>query len=103
MSFWRGACPAAPMTSRSPRARTCASCCDQGAGAFHHRKCKFRNTLSIDLRRGEDEILAAMSGNTRRKIRVAYKKGLSVRPATIDDIPPGSMPCTKSLPSATSS
>ena len=53
---------------------------------FSSSQVQFRNTLSIDLRRGEDEILAAMSGNTRRKIRVAYKKGLSVRPATIDDI-----------------
>lgn len=48
---------------------------------------QFRNTLTIDLRQSEDEILAAMSGNTRRKIRVAGKKGVTVRPATTDDLP----------------
>ena len=48
---------------------------------------QFRNTLTIDLRRSEDEILAAMSGNTRRKVRVAYKKGVKIRPAIVEDLP----------------
>ena len=54
---------------------------------FSDSQVQFRNTLTIDLARGEDEILAGMSGNTRRKIRVAGKKGISVRPGTIEDIP----------------
>jgi lipid II:glycine glycyltransferase (peptidoglycan interpeptide bridge formation enzyme) len=54
---------------------------------FSDSQVQFRNTLTIDLRRSEDEILAAMSGNTRRKIRVAAKKGVTIRPATIDDLP----------------
>ena len=55
---------------------------------FSDSQVQFRNTLHIDLRRSEDEILAAMSGNTRRKIRVAGKKGVSIRPATTDDLSP---------------
>ena len=54
---------------------------------FSDSQVQFRNTLAIDLRRGEDEILASMSGNTRRKIRVAGKKGVRARPGAIDDIP----------------
>lgn len=54
---------------------------------FSADQVQFRNTLKIDLRRAEAEILAAMSGNTRRKIRVANKKGIRVRLATTDDIP----------------
>ncbi len=54
---------------------------------FAASQVQFRNTLTIDLKRSEDEILAAMSGNTRRKIRVAGKKGVAIRPASIDDLP----------------
>ncbi len=54
---------------------------------FSDSQVQFRNTLNIDLERSEDGILAAMSGNTRRKIRVATKKGVLVRSATIDDLP----------------
>jgi lipid II:glycine glycyltransferase (peptidoglycan interpeptide bridge formation enzyme) len=54
---------------------------------FSDSQVQFRNTLTIDLNRCEDEILAIMSGNTRRKIRVAKKKGVIVRSATVDDLP----------------
>ncbi|MCY4061484.1 MAG: peptidoglycan bridge formation glycyltransferase FemA/FemB family protein [Chloroflexi bacterium] len=54
---------------------------------FSDSQVQFRNTLSIDLSRSEDEILAAMSGNTRRKIRVAAKKGVVMRTAAVDDLP----------------
>ena len=48
---------------------------------------QFRNTLTIYLNQSEDEILATMSGNTRRKIRVAAKKGVTIRSASVDDLP----------------
>ena len=54
---------------------------------FSDSQVQFRNTLTIDLRRSEDDILAAMSGNTRRKIRVAAKKGVKIRAASIEDLP----------------
>ena len=54
---------------------------------FSDSQVQFRNTLTVDLNRSEDEILAAMSGNTRRKIRVAAKKGVEIRAASIKDLP----------------
>ncbi len=47
---------------------------------------QFRNTIRIDLCRSEDEILRAMSGNTRRKIRSAAKKGIQSRAAGAEDL-----------------
>ena len=54
---------------------------------FAESQVQFRNTLTIDLRRSEDEILAAMSGNTRRKIRLAAKRSVKIRSAAIGDLP----------------
>ncbi len=54
---------------------------------YSDSQVQFRNTLTIDLIKSEDEILAAMSGNTRRKIRAAAKKGVTIRSASIDDLP----------------
>lgn len=54
---------------------------------FSNDQVQFRNTITLDLTRGEDELLAAMSQNTRRKVRTAEKKGVTVRAATLDDLP----------------
>ena len=54
---------------------------------FSASQVQFRNTLTIDLQRSEDEILMAFSGNTRRKVRAAAKKGVTIREATLDDLP----------------
>lgn len=48
---------------------------------------QFRNTVTIDLTRSEDELLAAMSQSTRRKVRIASREGVTVRPGTVDDLP----------------
>lgn len=48
---------------------------------------QFRNTITLDLTHPENEILAAMSQNTRRKIRTGEKKGVTLRAAAMDDIP----------------
>ena len=53
---------------------------------FSAAQPQFRNTLKIDLRQSEDEMLSAMSGNTRRKIRAAAKKGVTVRAAGADEL-----------------
>lgn len=54
---------------------------------FSDDQVQFRNTITLDLTRSEDDLLAAMSSNTRRKIRVAARDGVTVRSATIDDLP----------------
>jgi peptidoglycan pentaglycine glycine transferase (the first glycine) len=54
---------------------------------FSADQVQFRNTITIDLTQSEDELLAAMSQNTRRKVRTGEKKGVTVRCATPDDLP----------------
>ena len=53
---------------------------------FSEAQVQFRNTVTIDLTRSADDILMAMSGNTRRKARAAAKKGVTIRGATADDL-----------------
>lgn len=54
---------------------------------FSDSQVQFRNTISINLTQSEDDILANMSQNTRRKVRTAEKKDVSIRSATLDDLP----------------
>lgn len=54
---------------------------------FSDDQVQFRNTLCVDLRADEDTLLAQMSQNTRRKVRTAEKKGVTVRVATLNDLP----------------
>lgn len=54
---------------------------------FSADQVQFRNTICLDLTRSEDEILAAMSQNTRRKVRTAQKKEVTVRLGTLADLP----------------
>ncbi len=55
--------------------------------SFSDSQVQFRNTISVDLTQSEDDILMAMSGNTRRKVRTATKKDVTIRSATLDDLP----------------
>lgn len=54
---------------------------------FSNDQVQFRNTITVDLTLAEDEILAQMSQNTRRKVRAGEKKGLTIREAGPDDLP----------------
>lgn len=54
---------------------------------FSDDQVQFRNTITLDLTQTEDNLLAAMSQNTRRKVRTAEKKGVTVRVGTITDLP----------------
>jgi lipid II:glycine glycyltransferase (peptidoglycan interpeptide bridge formation enzyme) len=47
---------------------------------------QFRNTVTLDLRRTEAELLAAMKQKTRYNVRLAAKKGVSVRLGSTPDI-----------------
>jgi lipid II:glycine glycyltransferase (peptidoglycan interpeptide bridge formation enzyme) len=48
---------------------------------------QFRNTVVIDLSASEEEMLARMKQKTRYNVRLAEKKGVTVRPGTVDDLP----------------
>jgi peptidoglycan pentaglycine glycine transferase (the first glycine) len=50
------------------------------------QQIQFRNTMEIDLRRSEDELLAAMHQKTRYNIRLAHKRGVTVRPGALADL-----------------
>ena len=54
---------------------------------FSDDQVQFRNTMTLDLTQSEDDLLAQMSQNTRRKVRTATKKGVTIRDATLDDLP----------------
>jgi len=54
---------------------------------FSNDQPQFRNTVTLDLRASEDELLANMSQTTRRKVRTAEKKDVSVRLGGLTDLP----------------
>ncbi len=54
---------------------------------FSDDQVQFRNTITLDLTQSEDDLLAAMSQNTRRKVRVAERDGITIREATSADLP----------------
>jgi peptidoglycan pentaglycine glycine transferase (the first glycine) len=47
---------------------------------------QFRNTVQIDLNASEEEMLARMKQKTRYNVRLAEKKGVSVRVGTLEDL-----------------
>jgi lipid II:glycine glycyltransferase (peptidoglycan interpeptide bridge formation enzyme) len=48
---------------------------------------QFRNTVELDLRRDESELLAAMKQKTRYNIRLAGRKGVKIRLGSVGDFP----------------
>jgi lipid II:glycine glycyltransferase (peptidoglycan interpeptide bridge formation enzyme) len=54
---------------------------------FSDEQVQFRNTILIDLTQDEEALLAAMGQGKRRKVRYGPKHGVTVRVATIDDLP----------------
>jgi len=53
---------------------------------FSQDQVQFRNTVQLDLRQSQDELLAAMKQKTRYNIRLAARKGVMVRRGTRDDL-----------------
>jgi peptidoglycan pentaglycine glycine transferase (the first glycine) len=56
------------------------------AWRYSHDQIQFRNTVLLDLRRSEAEILAGMKQKTRYNVRLAEKKGVRIRPGTLTDL-----------------
>jgi lipid II:glycine glycyltransferase (peptidoglycan interpeptide bridge formation enzyme) len=48
---------------------------------------QFQNTVLIDVTSTEEEMLARMKPKTRYNVRLAEKKGVTVRAGTVDDLP----------------
>ena len=54
---------------------------------FSSDQIQFRNTVLLDLSPSEDEMLARMKQKTRYNVRLAEKKGVTVRIGNLDDLP----------------
>jgi len=54
---------------------------------FSRDQIQFRNAVMLDLSASEDDLLARMKQKTRYNIRLAGRKGVSVRVATPSDFP----------------
>jgi lipid II:glycine glycyltransferase (peptidoglycan interpeptide bridge formation enzyme) len=59
----------------------------RGGWLFSSDQIQFRNTVQIDVSLSEDEMLARMKQKTRYNVRLAEKKGVTVRVGTIADLP----------------
>ncbi|HNY83366.1 MAG TPA: peptidoglycan bridge formation glycyltransferase FemA/FemB family protein [Anaerolineaceae bacterium] len=53
---------------------------------FSSDQIQFRNTVVIDLKQTEPELLARMKQKTRYNIRLAERKGVTVREGGVDDL-----------------
>lgn len=53
---------------------------------FSDDQIQFRNTVEVDLQGDEEEILRRMKSKTRYNIRLAGRKGVTVRPGGVGDI-----------------
>ncbi|GAB4580303.1 MAG: peptidoglycan bridge formation glycyltransferase FemA/FemB family protein [Anaerolineales bacterium] len=53
---------------------------------FSQDQIQFRNTVTLDLTRSEDDLLARMKQKTRYNVRLAERKGVTVRVGTETDL-----------------
>lgn len=53
---------------------------------YSREQIQFRNTMLIDLTRSDDELLAAMKPKTRYNVRLAQKKGVTIRSGDRGDL-----------------
>jgi lipid II:glycine glycyltransferase (peptidoglycan interpeptide bridge formation enzyme) len=53
---------------------------------FSDEQIQFRNTVEVDLRPDEDDMLMRMKSKTRYNVRLAARRGVKVRPGGVDDI-----------------
>jgi len=56
-------------------------------GFIPARTIQPRSTIVLDITLSEEEILARMKHKTRYNIKLASKKGVKVRPGSLDDVP----------------
>ncbi len=79
--------PADPDAQDEPRGTALTALLRGQGWRFSADQVQFRNSILLDLTQSEDALLAAMSQNTRRKVRIAEREGVRVRAGTLDDLP----------------
>ena len=60
---------------------------EQRGWQYSQDQIQFRNSVLLDLRKSEDDLLAAMKHKTRYNIRLAARKGVQVRQGEIAELP----------------
>jgi peptidoglycan pentaglycine glycine transferase (the first glycine) len=60
---------------------------EQSGWIFSQDQIQFRNSVLVDLTPSQEEMLARMKQKTRYNVRLAQKKGVTVRAGTVDDLP----------------
>jgi lipid II:glycine glycyltransferase (peptidoglycan interpeptide bridge formation enzyme) len=59
---------------------------EQNGWLFSSDQIQFRNTVLVDLSKTEEELLSGMKQKSRYNVRLAEKKGVSVRVGTLEDL-----------------
>ena len=77
--------PGAQGSIENKEGYTVKSDLEQNGWFFSQDQIQFRNTVLINLVSSEEELLSNMKQKTRYNIRLAQKKGVSVRPGTTAD------------------
>lgn len=78
--------PSSPDAVDEPLAALLTSDLHSAGWRFSPDQIQFRNTLLLDLRQGDDALLAAMKQKTRYNIRLAERHGVKVRLGGLDDL-----------------
>ena len=77
--------PGTPISRADPLGQAVTADWRARGWRFSAEQIQFRNTVLVDLSAPEDEILARMKQKTRYNIRLAARKGVTVRPAARQD------------------
>jgi peptidoglycan pentaglycine glycine transferase (the first glycine) len=78
--------PGADGSVEDSRGQAVRSELEQRGWRFSQDQIQFRNTVLVDLTPTEDELLARMKQKTRYNVRLAQKKGVTVRRGTLEDL-----------------
>ncbi len=79
--------PGQPDAADQPGGQAVIAMLKQRGWRYSDSQVQFRNTITLDLARSEEELLAAMGQGKRRKVRYGSKHGVTVRAAIPDDLP----------------
>ncbi len=79
--------PGEPDAAPDPAGQAVIAALQARGWRFSASQVQFRNTITLDLAPEPDDLLMAMRQSTRRKIRTAAKKDVTIRAGGPDDLP----------------
>lgn len=79
--------PSQPEAAEEPLGTQVKLELQQAGWLFSNEQIQFRNTVWLDISGSEDEILAGMKQKARYNLRLAQRKGVTVRPAAAAELP----------------